>query len=243
MTHSIEIIAEDTLIIRSDYANPERDTEFIFALKVLLDTKFSQYIRDCVPAYTSIMIIVDMDKTLPQILAGEVQSTLAKYPLKFNVNTTNHTPNANQATANIIEIPCYYGEDVAWDLSAIAQQCELMQDEVVRQHSNTLFRVYAIGFSPGFPYLGYLPTSLHLPRKSNPRPRIPAGSVAIAENQSAVYPQATPGGWHIIGRTPVKMFRPELEDRNKCTLTTGDVVRFVAIDKRTFVTMGGDLDA
>ena len=132
----------------------------------------------------------------------------------------------------VIEIPVCYGERFAPDLADLATQCGLSIDEVIRQHSSGDYSVRMIGFSPGFPYLAGLPEQLAMPRRSSPRLRVPAGSVAIGGNQTGVYSMETPGGWHIIGRTPTKLFLPECDP--PCLLRAGDRVRFIPIEASDF---------
>ena len=115
----------------------------------------------------------------------------------------------------------YDGED----LDEVARQTGLTTEEVVRIHSEREYRVYVLGFVPGFAYLGMLDERLSLPRRASPRKQVPPGTVAIAELQTAIYPAATPGGWHLIGSTDVKLFDPESETPS--LFRVGDTVRFV----------------
>lgn len=114
------------------------------------------------------------------------------------------------------------------DLDEVARRCALAPDEVVRRHAARVYEAYAIGFVPGFAYLGVLDEALRLPRHEQPRTRVPAGSVAIAGAQTAVYPFATPGGWHLIGRTDVRLFDPAREPA--ALLAPGDRVRFRPVE-------------
>jgi KipI family sensor histidine kinase inhibitor len=121
-----------------------------------------------------------------------------------------------------------YGGEWGPDLDEVAARLGLTPTEVVAQHTAAELRVYMLGFSPGFPYLGDLPETLALPRRATPRERVPVGSVAIAERQTGIYSREMPGGWHVLGRTPVPLFQ---EDRRPpAYLAPGDRVRFVAID-------------
>jgi inhibitor of KinA len=114
------------------------------------------------------------------------------------------------------------------DLMEVAEQVGLTRDEVIRRHAAPIYRVYMLGFVPGFAYLGELDPSLVLPRRSTPRQRVPAGSVAIAGAQTGVYPLETPGGWHLIGRTDLRMFDPVRHP--PALLAAGDVVRFAPVE-------------
>ncbi|MBL8821441.1 MAG: allophanate hydrolase subunit 1 [Planctomycetia bacterium] len=127
-------------------------------------------------------------------------------------------------------IHCCY--ELGEDLEAVARKLKLTTSEVIQLHSQTTFTVYAIGFSPGFPYLGWLPEPLHgISRRETPRLRVPPGSVAIVGKQSAIYPQATPGGWALIGRTNLKLV--DLAE-NYFRLAVGDKVQFVPISRNEF---------
>ena len=124
-------------------------------------------------------------------------------------------------------IPACYAASHAPDLVEVAQRTGLSAAEVVRLHSGTRYHVYMIGFVPGFPYMGDLPTLLSLPRRSDPRVRVPAGSIAIATTMTAVYPLESPGGWHLIGATPIRLF--DLRRASPALFSPGDAVQFEPI--------------
>ncbi len=129
----------------------------------------------------------------------------------------------------LIQVPILYDGD---DLAEVAERLNLSKDNVIRAHVGTDYRVFAIGFQPGFPYAGYLPAELSgLARRVSPRTRVPAGSVAIVGRQTAVYPCASPGGWHLIGRTPLKIVDVEA---GHFPIRAGDRLRFVAIGRDEF---------
>jgi inhibitor of KinA len=134
------------------------------------------------------------------------------------------------AEPRLIEVPACYDEEFAEDLAEIAEKGGLSIDEAVRLHSAQTYKVYAMGFCAGFAYMGDLPDPLKQPRRSSPRTKIPAGSIAAADFMTAVYPLAMPGGWHIIGRCPIPFFNPKDQD-NPTLLRAGDLVRFHPIDK------------
>lgn len=126
-----------------------------------------------------------------------------------------------------VEIPVVYGGPAGPDLEAVAALLKLRPDDVIRLHSEALYRVYMIGFTPGFPYLGGLPEQLVVPRLTTPRTHVPAGSVGIAANQAGIYPIESPGGWRILGRTALRLFDPLSEPPS--LLAPGDLVRFVPV--------------
>ena len=138
------------------------------------------------------------------------------------------------APAPLLELPIWYAGE---DLATVAAACDLSGSEVIALHSGVEYRVGAIGFAPGFAYLSELDGRLALPRRSTPRTHVPAGSLAIAERQTAIYPQASPGGWHLLGRCPWSLF--DWQAAQPCRLALGDRVRFVAIDQHTYLAEGG----
>jgi KipI family sensor histidine kinase inhibitor len=132
----------------------------------------------------------------------------------------------------MVKIPTLYGGEMGPDLVFVAEHNGISIDEVIKIHSGAEYRVYMLGFSPGFPYLGGMPKSIETPRLSSPRTVIPAGSVGIAEKQTGIYPNASPGGWRLIGQTPIRLFDPETYP--PALLRPGDQVQFVPIDQETF---------
>lgn len=124
-----------------------------------------------------------------------------------------------------ITIPVVYGGEHGPDLAQVAEHCGLSQAQVVEQHASAAYLVWFMGFQPGFPYLGGLPAALHTPRRPEPRVRVPAGSVGIGGEQTGIYPQDTPGGWQLIGRTALTLF--DADRAEPALLRAGDVVRFV----------------
>ena len=134
--------------------------------------------------------------------------------------------------ARTIEIPVCYGDPFGPDLEAVAVHAGLTSEEVIRLHSDADYRIYAIGFAPGFCYLGGLDPRIHAPRLTMPRLHVPAGSVGIAGGQTGVYPLASPGGWQLIGRTPLRLFVPDREP--PIFYQPGDTVRFRPIAAEHF---------
>jgi KipI family sensor histidine kinase inhibitor len=134
-------------------------------------------------------------------------------------------------------IPTVYGGEYGPDLAEVARRVGLPSDEVIRRHAATEFTVYMIGFSPGLPYMGDLPPELALPRRETPRERVPPGSVAVAGHQSSIYTRATPGGWHLIGRTPRVLFDGTRSP--PAYLAPGDHVRHVLIGAQAWPELAG----
>ena len=172
-------------------------------------------VESIVPAYRSLSIGYD-----PLILAPEaLKDRLAA--LEAALAETVIAP------PQTVEIPVLYGGENGPDLGVVARHNRLTPEAVIRIHSATVYPIYAVGFAPGFCYLGGLDPRLHTPRLATPRTRVPAGSVGIAEAQTGVYPSDSPGGWQIIGRTPLMLFDPRRAD--PFLFRAGDRIRFVPI--------------
>jgi inhibitor of KinA len=138
-------------------------------------------------------------------------------------------------SARLWHVPACYEGEFAPDLEEVARLTGLTPGEVVALHSGTRFHIYMLGFLPGFPYMGDLPPQLALPRRADPRLRVPAGSISIATSLTAIYPYESPGGWHLIGATPIRMFDPERLE--PALFSPGDAVAFQSIDPAAFASI------
>ncbi len=173
-------------------------------------------LTEVVPALTSVLVEFDPRQ-------ADVESVLlSELAARLNSRTL-----ARLSTAPVKTVPVRYNGP---DLERVAELHALDVREVIHLHSSPVYTVYMIGFSPGFPYLGPLDSRLHAPRLASPRPRVSAGSVAIGGEHTGIYTVNTPGGWNIIGHTPMKLFDPDQEPEAMFLLKTGDRVKFVAID-------------
>ena len=138
------------------------------------------------------------------------------------------------APRRVVQVPVCYGGELGPDLEEVAHLAGLTPDQVMALHAGPVYRVYLIGFTPGFPFLGGMDPRLACPRLPSPRLRVPAGSVAIAGEQTGVYPVESPGGWRILGRTPLRLFDPAPGARRPFLLAAGDGLRFVPVDPASF---------
>ena len=173
---------------------------------------------DFLPTYRSVLVYYDpLVATLSQVKRGIER-------LLENAEETD------TGARHVVHIPTLYGGVMGPDIGFVAQHNGIDEQEVVRVHSSSDYLVYMMGFSPGFAYLGGLDERLATPRLQSPRTEIPAGAVGIAETQTGVYPVASPGGWQLIGRTPLKLFDP-LRER-PVLLSAGDYVRFVPLESQ-----------
>jgi inhibitor of KinA len=174
---------------------------------------------ETVPTFRSLMVHYDPLVTSRVELEGAIASLLDR-------------ESAPRAAATLWRLPVCYEYEFAPDLAEVARLTGLAPDDVVTLHSGAHYHVYMLGFLPGFPYMGDLPAALALPRRADPRVRVPAGSVSIATSLTAIYPYESPGGWHLIGTTPVRLF--DIERAPPALLAPGDAVLFEVIDAAAF---------
>jgi inhibitor of KinA len=178
-------------------------------------------VRNLHPAYCSLLIKFDGLRLRHE----EVEAMLRQYLERLD--------EVKLPEARLVEIPVCYGGEFGPDLTEVCAIHGMAPAQAIELHASTSYLVYFLGFVPGFAYLGELPEALVTPRLATPRRRVPAGSVGIAGNQTGVYPFATPGGWRLLGRTPLAMFRAEREGLS--LLSIGDRVRFTPISGERFV--------
>ena len=178
-------------------------------------------IIELVPTYCALLVEYDAMLYSYSEICNIIEPTLEE----GMTNTTNEL-------VTVVEVPTVYGGEFGPDLSFVASHNHLSEDEVISIHSGTDYLVYMLGFIPGFSYLGGMDSRIVTPRLSSPRTVIPAGSVGIAGEQTGTYPSDSPGGWQIIGRTPVTMY--DMSKAQAALLKAGDYVRYVPIDESEF---------
>lgn len=186
-------------------------------------------VTELVPAYTSVTVFYD---PYAAVQAGAPDSGVVDWLSGKLRERLKNPPKTEKAKPRQVEIPVCYGGEFGPDLGHVAKQAKLSPEEVIKRHSKADYLVYLIGFAPGFPYLGGLPKELQTPRHPKPRMNVAPGSVGIAGNQTGIYPLGTPGGWNLIGRTPLKLFKPE--ENPPVLLRAGDRVTFRAINAEEF---------
>lgn len=190
---------------------------------------FPGYIES-VPAYTTLTVYFDLlkisgfIKKSNQPVSGHVSNLLSERILLMDP--------IKQRALPVLELPVCYDLSLAPDLPWVAEYCRLSIPEIIALHTSEIYRVYMIGFIPGFPYLGMLPPALEVPRKLRPALSVPAGSVALAGRQTGIYPFSIPGGWQIIGRTPFRLF--DVNREPCCALEMGQQIKFVPISLEEF---------
>jgi inhibitor of KinA len=225
---NIEMVSNQACLLTFNQVISEATSNYIAQVTQHL-TKLAGIV-DLVPSYTTLLVVFDDDHYDRFAIFKTIRQTIeAIDPNDFSVKDQRE-----------VVIPVYYGKEVGPDIEDVAKHCHLSIDEIIQRHSETTYRAYAIGFTPGFAFLGNTPDELHVPRKTTPRLKVPIGSVALAENQTAVYPSVTPGGWQIIGRTPVNLI--DWGSKNLALIAMGDSVRFEPISRDEFLVLGGQLD-
>ncbi|MBX9733158.1 MAG: 5-oxoprolinase subunit PxpB [Chitinophagaceae bacterium] len=202
--------------------------ERVMAYTRAVEAAHFSWVLELVPAYNSVTVYYSIT-TLSAVvkkgsIAAWVSNTLTQ--LKVDFNATSYT---NQQT---IEIPACYDPLFGADLGFLSEQLKLSIDKIIEIHSNRIYKVYMLGFLPGFPYMGSVDESIQYPRKKNPSQQIAAGSIGIAGAQTGIYPLLSPGGWQIIGRTPLTIFNVEKEQPS--LLSPGNQVKFIPITLERF---------
>lgn len=182
-------------------------------------------VTDIVPTFNSVAVHYQPrlfgSSTTYNNLAGEVARAVEQL-----------TQDAKAGESRCVEIPVCYGGDYGPDLADVARHCGISEDDVIALHSGEAAYVFMLGFAPGAPYIGMHDAALDIGRRDTPRTALPAGSVAIANRQTIIYPNVSPGGWHVIGTTPAALFFPDREPPT--LLAPGDTVRFVPISAEEF---------
>lgn len=226
MKPRLEVVAVDCLMVRLFDEISEDNMPWMLAASDGLRAAFAGHLIDLVPSYTTLMVHYDL-KALSPAQARELISRAL----------IGLTPGASsQGKCHVL--PVWYDLSVGPELSLLARRSGLAIDEVIRRHSQREYQVFALGFAPGFAFMGLVDEVLATPRLDTPRKKVAAGSVGIAERQTAAYPVVSPGGWNLIGRTAAKLFDRERDGYS--LMQPGDTVRFEAVSHAEFLNLGGD---
>lgn len=207
------------LVEYGDVIDPEVNNK-VRSMAIVMEDNPSQGVTEIIPTYRSLLIIYDPATTHPAKLQNMLETLEARLgEIKIPPPRT-------------VEIPVCYGGEFGPDIDTVAGMHNLTVEEVIKLHCEPQYPIYMVGFTPGFPFLGGLSEKLHTPRLETPRTLVPEGSVGIANNQTGIYPIASPGGWQLIGRTPVKLFAPAR--RNPFLYQAGDRIKFKAISAEKY---------
>lgn len=226
LNYSIEPLGDQALIVEFGNKIDPSIYENVQRLTHLLEETKPTWLIEYIPAYTTVTIFYDVlslqndDRSPFHCVQKEIERLL---------QTERKTKSAE---TRLVEIPVCYGGEFGPDLSYVASYNDLTEDEVISIHSSGEYIVYMLGFAPGFPYIGGMSPKIATPRKESPRLAIPARSVGIAGGQTGIYPIETPGGWQLIGKTPLPLFNRD--KRPPTLLQAGDRIRFVPITYEQF---------
>lgn len=222
----VEQLAEGALLLHFGNAIDPSINARVHAAARALRVAGLPGIVDIAPAYASLLL---------RFSAPVQDSAAIEARLRDVINADAHAD--HNAPACVLEIPVCYGGNFGPDLDVVAAHAGIKPAAVIERHTGVGYTVAMLGFAPGFPYMLGMDPALHMPRRDDPRTRVPAGSVAIGGAQTGIYPKELPGGWNLIGRTPWALFDPRRDP--PALLAPGDRVRFHAIDPDEFAALAG----
>jgi inhibitor of KinA len=221
MTHKIFSLSDSAITIDFGNVIDEKTNDFVMKLfRFCSENPFIGMI-EAMPAYASLTIFYDILKVRN---ANPEEKNAFDFVKKYLENSLQSSDNQFITEFSLVHIPVIYdGEDLAF----VAEYNQLSIEEVIKIHTSPIYRVYMMGFLPGFAYMGGLDARIATPRKATPRTKVPAGSIGIAGSQTGIYPSESPGGWQLIGRTELQLYTPNSPDIT--LLKAGDLVKFVKI--------------
>ncbi len=225
----LELAGENALILYLPAAICSNNLSQLQYVQQQVRLVLGEQLQELLPSYASLLIVLKPDHQ--GVLSIK---TLLEQQLSLSSSVLVQT-------GKLVLLPVYYHR--GWDLEAVAARAGLSTAEVIKLHQAIEYRVYAIGFAPGFAYLGELDERLAIPRLSTPRAKVPKGAVALADRQTAVYPAESPGGWNILGLCPTALFKPQCAGTTDALMpfTVGDRVRFQSVCRDEFLALGGQL--
>ena len=234
MQHTILPLGEAGLLVRfGEGIHPEVHRAVKALSDVLADRPFPGLI-DTVISYTSLAVYYDPFRVLAADEEAGRRTAFSTVSAYLEDECLPRAGEAVEKAPRVVRVPVCYGGAYGPDLPFVAAHAGLPEEEVIRLHTAQTYLVYMIGFCPGFPYLGGMDRRIAAPRRQTPRLAIPARSVGIAGEQTGVYPMETPGGWQIIGRTALELFRPE-DERSPSLLAAGDLVQFYPVTEAEYL--------
>ncbi|WP_294962249.1 5-oxoprolinase subunit PxpB [Sulfurimonas sp.] len=224
----IKLASVDSVIIYFSNTISKQNSLKVKSAYKLLKSLDDKDLIEIVPSYTSILITYDIFTYNFEQIKIFLNELLKDLKVE------------DESSQELINIDVYYGEEVGLDLQRVASRADISTQEVIKIHSSKIYDVFAIGFLPGFAYMAAVEEKIITPRLETPRRKIPKGSVAIADNQTAVYPQNSPGGWNILGKTTFELFDKSLEALSPITIESR--IKFNPISKDEFLKQGGILE-
>lgn len=226
----LERAAINAWLIRLFDQLDEQNLAWIAPLQRACEQTLGEALVDLTPSYTSLLVEFDPHQASPQQVHQQLSQLLSQLE-----------PDAAEQVQREHHLPVWYDPSVGPDLLMLEERLGQSWSDIAALHARHPYRVFALGFAPGFAFMGSVPLALRQPRLRTPRQRVAAGSVAIAEQQTAIYPRETPGGWHLLGRTPSCLF--DLHRQPPSLFQVGDKVVIEPIDRATFLRLGGNISA
>ena len=231
----VSILNENSVLITfANKINPQVAAQ-VASAAAYIQREHSGILSDSVAAYVSLMLVIDEESLSVYEFEARLIETLRQWKQNYSLESaqeTNSTP---------VRIPVYYNEDVGPDLLRLAETKSLTIPDIIQLHQEQIYTVYTLGFAPGFAYMGNVNQKIAEARLATPRKVVAKGSVGIAGRQTGVYPQALPGGWNIIGRTPLNLIAIDSDGNLQSVYQAGDLVKFYPIEKEEFLNLGGEL--
>ncbi|AEK73956.1 allophanate hydrolase subunit 1 [Thermococcus sp. 4557] len=218
MKPTIKPLGDSALLVSFGEVIDEEVNARVHAIADAVERADFEWVVEAVPAYSTVYVFYDPLKASFSEVKAAIEPLLQVPPESFK--------------GRLVEIPVVYGGQYGPDIGFVAEHNGLTVDDVIEIHSKPTYRVYFLGFLPGFAYLGGMDERIATPRLEKPRLKVPAGSVGIAGKQTGIYPLESPGGWRLIGRTPLRLFNPGREPPT--LIRPGDLVKFVPIDESEF---------
>lgn len=225
----IQVAGENSLIVYFGQDISATVSRRVRRAETALRIGLEDILIDLIPSFASLLIIYDASRMDHAQALGKVRSC---------VRESDELQTAIEDKRQLVNLPVWYGSNAGPDLQALAAAKNLSTEEIIQIHQEREYCVYAIGFAPGFAYLGEVDKRIAVPRLTTPRLKVPRGAVGIADRQTAVYPAESPGGWNLIGRCPMRLFDPMAQP--PMPVKVGDRVRFEAIGRQTFLDLGGE---
>lgn len=231
-TFQIQLLGDHAIVYKINTGQLKGIDQDLLAFNQFLTNEQINGLKDIILAYDTLTLVYD-------ILHFDSNPFLFAHTILDRFNASKKSLNAIE-NKSIIEIPVCYTQSLGIDLQNAVKASNCSIDELIQQHSDKIYTVYCLGFLPGFAYMGDLPKAIQLPRHPSPRSKVLAGSVGIAGKQTGIYPSTSPGGWQIIGRTPIKIFDPISPSLS--LFKAGDQVKFKPIDLELFHTLNAHED-
>ncbi|CAH0344330.1 5-oxoprolinase subunit PxpB [Bacillus sp. CECT 9360] len=235
MEYSFHRLGDNAVIIEIGKDISIETQQKVQVITSFLDEHPPPWMIEYIPAFTTVTVFYE-----PVRILAVREESLSPYQYVCNLlrELFSGLTAGRSVESRIVDIPVCYGGEFGPDLEYVARINGLTTEEVIHIHSSGDYLVYMIGFAPGFPYIGGMSEEIATPRKESPRLQIPARTVGIAGKQTGIYPIETPGGWQLIGRTPVRLFRPENEAPS--LLRAGDKIRFLPISRKEYIEWEND---